>query len=132
MRLEVLSIALVACMAGTETDVIVTTDAPCTSISNAIVSLSGAQTYLTCSAGDFGIAVYHPDATATEVTVVATVDGSDPSSCFGSTPSAGCIIARRHAPVAYQTNVPVVLEQACAGLACTPSETCMHGVCVSY
>jgi len=132
VKLGAFAIFVGACMTGTETDVIVTTDVPCSSISNAIVSLSGAQTVLACSgAGDFGIAVYHPTDTQTEVEVVATVDGSDPNSCFGATPQPGCIIARKHAPVSYQTNVPVELEQACTGLLCSQNETCSHGVCVA-
>jgi hypothetical protein len=134
MRVGIACVGLaMACMSGTETDIIVSTDAPCTSISAAIVSLSGAQTYLpTCAGGDFGTAVYHPaDSTQTDVVVVATVDKSDPAACLAS-PGAGCIVARRHAPVAYQTNVPVVLEQACAGIACPANETCMKAVCTTF
>jgi hypothetical protein len=140
MRLVVVSIALGACMGGTETDVLVSTNVSCSSISAAIVSLThpneapatGAQTYFaTCTGGTFGTAVYHPDSTQTDITVVATVDGSDPASCFG-TPGAGCIIARRRVPVAYQTNVPIELDQACAGLVCSPTTTCMNGTCVSF
>jgi len=119
-------------MTGTETDVMVTTDVPCTSISAAIVSLSGMQTYMpACTNGDFGIAVYHPDSTQTDVVVVATVDGSDPATCL-TTPGTGCIVARRNAPVAYQTNVNVVLEQACAGMSCPANQTCMNGFCAGF
>jgi hypothetical protein len=128
----ILGVCLTACMTGTETDVIVTTDLPCSSISNAIVSLSGLQTSMTCTgAGDFGIAVYHPTDTQTDVVVVATTDKSDPAQCL-TAPGAACIVARRKAPVAYQTNVPVNLEQACAGVACTATTTCMNGICTSF
>ena len=128
-----LGVCLMACMGGTETEVIVTTDASCSSISNAIVSLDGSQTVLFCSgAGDFGSAVYHPtSSTQTDVVVVATTDKSDPATCLAS-PGSACIIARRKAPVSYQTNVPVVLEQGCAGLVCDPTTTCMNGSCTSF
>jgi hypothetical protein len=131
VKLAALAIALGACMTGTETDVIVTTDAPCTSISNAVVSLSGLQTTLVCNGGSYGIAVYHPDSTQTDVTVVATVDKSDPQSCFGATPSNACIVIHRSAPVAYQTNVNVELDQACAGVFCGANQWCSHAICVS-
>ena len=132
MRVGIAALGLVACMTGTETDVIVTTDAPCTSISGAIVSLSGVTISLACSgAGDFGIATYHPDSTQTDVVVVATVDKSDPTTCL-TAPGASCIVARRHAPVAYQTNVPVVLEQVCAGVVCPATQSCSKGICATF
>ena len=132
VKLGAFAIALGACMTGTETDVLVTTNASCTAMPKAIVSLSGAQTVLTCTGtGDFGIAVYHPTDTQTDLVVAGTVDGSDPATCLG-TPGAGCVIARRKAPVSYQTNMPVVLDQACAGVICTASSTCSSGACVAF
>ena len=130
VKLAAFAIALGACMQGTETDVTVTTDMACTSISNAIISLSGMQTTAVCANGSFGTAVYHPEATQTDVEVVATIDGSDPMNCFGATPSAGCIIARKNAPVSYQTNVTILLTQDCAGVFCPANQTCSHAVCV--
>jgi len=125
------AIALCACMQGTETDITVTTDAQCSAISNAIISLSGMQTTAVCANGSFGTAVYHPDATQTDVEVVATVDGSDPNNCFGASPPVGCIVARKKAPVSYQTNVSVELTLNCAGLFCPQNQTCNHAVCVA-
>jgi hypothetical protein len=141
LRLGFFSLALIGCLGGTETDVFVQTDVPCASISNAIVSLihpgdppaSGAQTVLFCNAGDYGSAVYHPDSTTPNdvVVVVATVDGSDPAACL-ATPGPGCIVARHLAQVAYQTNVSVTLQAACAGVPCDDTSTCENGVCVPY
>jgi hypothetical protein len=138
----VLPLWVIACAQGSEIDVHVSTDVPCTSIS-AIVSLihpndapaSGAQTFLgACTNGTFGTAVYHPDSTTPNdvVIAVASVDGSDPTKCLSTPPPTGCIVARHLTPVSTETSVSILLQSACVDVACDATTTCNNGVCVGY
>jgi hypothetical protein len=133
-----------SCRAPTEITVVLYTDTPCEKVMGSTVrvgALAGIDgtapkgSSSACDRGALGSLVVVPSgATDDEVALEVTLGvGRDPGGCDGAGFGPGCIVARRairflpHTPL----RIAVPLRQACNGVRCLPTETCVNGKCAS-
>lgn len=135
----------VACLEPTSITLQLATDVPCGSLQGVTVSVGTAGDYESkapatetsaCSAdGTIGSLVLVPSGSKDEEVAIRVVAGygQTAESCQAPGYGSGCIVARRiihylpHTPL----TLPVSMRKACAGVPCTPDETCVDGACKS-
>ncbi len=139
-----LAVSAMSCLSPTEIVLVISTDVACGLVTQNGVAIavgepgdenSGVATTTRLCAGDGGIgtAVILPHASIDQRIGIRVTLGIDAGADKCGPPDfSGCIVSRRtiafdpHTPLA----LPVDLDQACIGVPCTPSSTCVSGACV--
>lgn len=143
-----LGTSLLGCLEPTQAIVDITTDSPCiygveTGISAGLLTNIEGPTYDTTTSqcqngGEIGSIVLVPPEEADKdapfaFKVVASLGGKSLDDCQAPDYGPHCIVARRAMRFVPQRpfHVPVFLSQACAGVTCPESQTCVEGTCRS-
>lgn len=143
-----LGASLMGCLEPTQAVVDITTDSPCiygveTGISAGLLTNIEGPNYDTTTSqckegGEIGSIVLVPPEEADKdapfaFKVVASLGGKDLDSCQAPDYGPHCIVARRAMRFVPQRpfRVPIFLSQACAGVTCPESQTCVEGTCRS-
>lgn len=143
-----LGASLVGCLEPTQAIVDITTDSPCiygveTGISAGLLTNIEGPNYDTTTSqcqegGEIGSIVLVPPEEADKdapfaFKVVASLGGKSLDDCQAPDYGPHCIVARRAMRFVPQRpfHVPVFLSQACAGVTCPESQTCVEGTCRS-
>lgn len=135
-----------ACLRPTQVTVVISTDLPCQQYRGIALTVGrlGADlegrvpsvTSTSCDAqGHIGSVVVVPSEGDSDEIAVRVVAGNarDPELCVAPGYGPQCIVARRalryipHTPL----TVPIVMRVSCDGIACSPNETCVFGLCRS-
>jgi len=138
---------LAGCRSATEIKVTVQTDVPCANVGataftsgelGAIETAPPTTESTTCTAGHLGTVVLVPSgASNAEVgfKVVTALGGETLDKCGGSGAAndTNCIVARRELRYLPHTPLEVIMnmQQACEGILCDATSTCVNGVCKS-
>ncbi|HEY4157849.1 MAG TPA: hypothetical protein VGM29_07115, partial [Polyangiaceae bacterium] len=139
--------SMLACRAPTETVIVVATDLPCSAGPETSISVGPLSTLETrpaaasstaCqpSTGHVASLVLVPSGDKDAefaFKVVLAHDGKSVDDCQPPSYGPGCVVARR--ALRYLPHqrliVPVQMRADCDGIACQPTETCVHARCVS-
>lgn len=139
-----LAVTSLACRSPTQITVEMTTDVPCGSQQGASLTVGVPEqlenkpvtsTAVACdpTTGRIGSVVIVPSGSDSDDVGIKVVLGLDRSAALCVPPyGQGCVVARRSLRFIPHTTlvVPIHLEQACDGIACDPSTTCVHGQCL--
>lgn len=138
-------VTAVACLEPTAITLQLSTDVPCSSLQGVTITVGSTGDYetkapatetSTCSPdGTIGSLVLVPSGSKDAEIAIRVVAGygQTADSCEAPGYGSGCIVARRilhylpHTPL----TLPVAMRKACAGVPCTPNQTCVDGVCKS-
>jgi len=138
-------VLVTGCKDPTEITFTLSTDVPCDRINGITIAVGSAEdveakpaatTSHTCtSSGDLGSIVTIPSGdknAGMSIKVIAGV-GRDPLECQPPNYGTGCILARRSLRFIPHTilAIDVPLRNACNGVVCATSETCINGACTS-
>jgi len=143
-----LGAVLVGCLEPTQAVVDITTDSPCiygveTGISAGLLTNIEGVDYDTTTSqckggGEIGSVVLVPPEDADKDSpfafkIVASLGGKSLDECQAPDYGPHCIVARRAMRFVPQRpfHVPIFLSQACAGVSCPESQTCVEGTCRS-
>jgi hypothetical protein len=134
----------VGCLGATQVTLVLSTDVDCkqtitttitTSAPDAPTAVPAATTTTCQSGGDLGTLVLVPSGDRgghVNVEVVTAV-GVPASACVRPAFGPSCIVARRSLGFLPHTGLtlPIAMRDACRGILCGPTDTCVSGVCRS-